>query len=114
MRHELLQESVVDLVRHDEALAVDAGLAVIVEPGLRANLGSLVEIGIFQDHIGVVGTELEDGLLDRLARLLADVAARAVRSGERDTADLVVFDDFVGRVMVDHQHGEEVSGGLLP
>ena len=38
-------------LHHDEALAVDAGLAVIVEPRLRANLGSEIEIGVFEHQM---------------------------------------------------------------
>ena len=107
---EFLDEGIVDLVSNDEALAVDARLAVIIKARLRADLGGEIEIGVFEHHVGIVRAQLHHRLLDDLCGLFCHVTARPIRTGQRHAAHLVVRDDLVRGIVIDDEHGEDIVG----
>ena len=112
---ELLEERLVELVDHDEALRRVARLAGVLEPRAHGRLDGGVEVVGAQEDERIRASELEHDLLEVAPGDLGDRGAGALRSGQRHAAHARVADHpldlLVGRVDVDV--GVRREAGLL-
>ena len=108
--HKGVDEGVIDLVRHDEPLGRNAGFAVVVEPPHDREFHRRFDVGILKHEVGVVRSQLEHGLLQRLGRHGADMAAGPIAAGQGHAAHQRMLDQLVAGVVVDQDDLEQVLG----
>ena len=107
---EALDELVIDLLVHIDALDAAAALAGIEEGAVDQVVDRMVELGVGQ-HIGrVLAAELEAERHEGAGRRLLDGAAAGDRTGEVDMVDLARAEQLLGLGMVEHDVLEHALG----
>ena len=105
--HEELLEPRPHRLHHDEALGRDAALSAVYEARGRTGLGRELEVGVFQDEIGVAAPELQHRLLEHAPRRGRHGAARGGGAGQGDRLHLGGFDDRGHRLRGHEERAEE-------
>ncbi|CVN11685.1 Uncharacterised protein [Streptococcus pneumoniae] len=103
--HQLGHEGVMDVRRDDHALVGVAGLAHVVHAGRPRGAGGLGRVLGVEHDVRVRPAELEDGLLEVLARERADHGAGPLGAGQGDAGHARVGDE-LGDLVV---RGEDVG-----
>ena len=93
---EALDEVVVDVLMHIDALDAAAALAGIVERAVDQVLDRVVELGVGADIGRVLAAELEPERREGAGRGPLDGAAAGDRAGEVDVVDLARADQLLG------------------
>src|SRR6266566_9496754 len=83
-------ELIVERIRQEQSGARLAGLPLVEAEREERSVDRRVQVGVGQDDVRSLATELERDLLDVLRRLLGDEPAHRGRPGERDLADIGV------------------------
>ncbi len=89
-------EGVVDAALDVDAVRADARLACVAELGGNHAVDRLVEVGVVEDHVRGVATELEREALDLVGRATDEILPDLGRPGERELANARVGEERVG------------------
>ena len=89
---EKVEEAVVDRLLDQDARARAAVLARVVEDRVRRRGSRLLDVGVLEDHVRRLPSELERDALDRPGRALHDEAPDLRRPGECDLRDVGMLD----------------------
>jgi hypothetical protein len=92
--HQQVDEALVHLLVHEDALHRGAALAAVAIGALHGERGGLVEVRVLHDDERVVAAQLEHHAA--IADLGGDGLAHRHAAGERDEVDLRVRDELVG------------------
>ena len=86
MRHEPLDEFIIQRVIDDDAIAAHTDLAAMEEPGEDGSAHRMIKVGVVKHHEWRVTAKFEANMLERFAahREFADMLANPCRSGERN------------------------------
>src|SRR5438067_3423128 len=98
---ELLLELVGDVLDDDESLGGDAALPVVLVARPAGDGRRERDVGVVEHHKGVGAAELEDRLLQDLARGLGNLGASGLGTCEGYARDAAVADDAVDHARAD-------------
>ena len=102
-----VDEFIVQGLFHDDAGSCGADLAGVEEGAIEGVVHGDVEVGIGEDDVRVLATELERGALDGLSRILGDDLAGDQAAGEGDHVHVRVLGQRVAAVSA--SAGDEVA-----
>src|SRR5437016_11330481 len=78
---------------HDEALGGDTALSAVDEPCIRGRSRRCADVGVRKDDEGTAAAELQHSLLQRIASLFGNLAARELTAGQRHRNDARIRDE---------------------
>jgi len=88
-----LEELVGHGLAHDEALGGDTALSAVDEPCIRGRSRRCADVGVRKDDEGTAAAELQHSLLQRIASLFGNLAARELTAGQRHRNDARIRDE---------------------
>ena len=108
--HQTIDEAVVDVAVHVDALDRAAGLAAVEECAVGEVLDRVLEIGIGSDVRGVLAAQLQPDLEKAPRCGLLHAASAGDRAGEAHEADFAARDDPRDRLVTEVQMLEQARG----